>query len=464
MDLMVFGTGVFFQNRYSQINENDTITAFIDNDPSKQGGLFMGIPVMSVSDIPDNSEAMILLMADAAPEMKLQLLESGVDEQRILFWGQYRKIKNLARREYIGRFDADESGKVLFVTGDLGYNGASLVGIYAVMALKTQGIQADLAVTYCDPQLLEELKAKDFHIIISPSLQYADADDLDWISSYKAVIVSTAPMIRCASIISKIKPVIWWLHEPAPYYKSMQIEFKEYINPDAIKDILACPVSTVARGFFETLFPDRADAILPCGIPDPSLDGDFSKTVDSKHEVVFAIIGTPSEMKGHDIFIQAALIAAERIDNIAFWIIGAHAAKSLDNRLHEMSKGCKQIVFMGEKTRAEIRELYERIDVVVSPSRMDTIPIVCIEAMAFGKPYIASDKTGISQFTENHKNGLICASEDVSDLAQKMIWLAEHTHERREIGINARQTYVNFFTLNAFGRRLKETISKCINN
>ena len=60
----------------------------------------------------------------------------------------------------------------------------------------------------------------------------------------------------------------------------------------------------------------------------------------------------------------------------------------------------------------EIRPLYDLLEVALHPSRWDAFPQAVLEAMALGKPVIASNATGNAVIIQNEVNGLLVAPTD----------------------------------------------------
>lgn len=82
-------------------------------------------------------------------------------------------------------------------------------------------------------------------------------------------------------------------------------------------------------------------------------------------------------------------------------------------------------------------------------------PIKLLEYMAMGKPVLATDNKVISQIVKNGRNGFLC-KPDVSEFADKIVWLLENVKEVREIGEEARRTIVNNYSLNVLATKLRE--------
>jgi glycosyltransferase involved in cell wall biosynthesis len=88
----------------------------------------------------------------------------------------------------------------------------------------------------------------------------------------------------------------------------------------------------------------------------------------------------------------------------------------------------------------------------------ETMSITIVEGMMCGKACITTDATGVAEYIVNGKNGLICNVGDVNDLKDKMSYLINNSDKRLQMGIEARQTYENYFTLEKFGERLEDEI------
>ena len=157
-------------------------------------------------------------------------------------------------------------------------------------------------------------------------------------------------------------------------------------------------------------------------------------------KIVFAIIGTVTLNKGQDIFLEAIKkINKNQKACTEFWIIGA---------------------FLGEMTRKEIQNAYSEIDVLVCPSREDSLPIVVTEAMMYGKTCIVSDATGVVDYISHGENGLVCKKGDAEDLAEKIKWVFCNKEKLQQIGANARLVYEKYFTMACFGDRLEAAIDR----
>jgi len=68
-----------------------------------------------------------------------------------------------------------------------------------------------------------------------------------------------------------------------------------------------------------------------------------------------------------------------------------------------------------------LRELYRHARVVAVPSRFDSYPTVALEAMASGRPVVASSATGVVSLIENGNAGAIVPPDDPAALADALL-------------------------------------------
>lgn len=83
--------------------------------------------------------------------------------------------------------------------------------------------------------------------------------------------------------------------------------------------------------------------------------------------------------------------------------------------------------------------LYQRADLLVIPSLMDSFGLVVLEAMACGTPAIVSLNTGAKDLIEDGKNGFTVPIRNVDSIKEKMLWCYENPYETFLLGRNARQ-------------------------
>ncbi len=104
----------------------------------------------------------------------------------------------------------------------------------------------------------------------------------------------------------------------------------------------------------------------------------------------------------------------------------------------------------------EIRPLYELLEVALHPSRWDALPQAVLEAMALGKPVIASKATGNEVIIRDGIDGLLAHPEDPGDWAAKLNRLLGDAILARQLSQEGRRRAREDFSLE---KTVSETIS-----
>jgi phosphatidylinositol alpha-1,6-mannosyltransferase len=94
-----------------------------------------------------------------------------------------------------------------------------------------------------------------------------------------------------------------------------------------------------------------------------------------------------------------------------------------------------------------VRPLYELLEIALHPSRWDALPQAVLEAMALGKPVIASRATGNAVLIRDEVDGLLASPEDPSDWARQLNRLLADPALAGRLGGSARRRAREEFSL-----------------
>ena len=99
-----------------------------------------------------------------------------------------------------------------------------------------------------------------------------------------------------------------------------------------------------------------------------------------------------------------------------------------------------RVIFCGRVSDEELPYHYALCDLHVLPSITmgEAFGVVLLEAMATGKPVIASNLPGVRSVVSGGNDGLLTHPGDANDLAQKIHWLLDHPLRAREMGQQGR--------------------------
>jgi glycogen(starch) synthase len=90
--------------------------------------------------------------------------------------------------------------------------------------------------------------------------------------------------------------------------------------------------------------------------------------------------------------------------------------------------------------------LYERAAVVAVPSRREGFGVVCAEAMAHGRPVVASSVGGLLDLVVHEETGLLVPPRDVRALRAALERLLADSELRRRMGESARARIRDHFS------------------
>lgn len=182
----------------------------------------------------------------------------------------------------------------------------------------------------------------------------------------------------------------------------------------------------------------------------------------SKNEgvVKFVSVGSLVHGKGYDLIINA-LQKCKHLGKCELNIIGGGPEEANLKSLIEKCQLQDKVFLLGVKTPQEVSRLIADSDCLILTSRRETFGIVYIEAMAKGKPVIATTCGGPESFV-NESNGLLIPAEDVEATTKAIDYMVEHLDQYDGEAIR-RFCYENF-SEDAISKRIISLYEEVINN
>ena len=141
-------------------------------------------------------------------------------------------------------------------------------------------------------------------------------------------------------------------------------------------------------------------------------------------------IGRLSRQKGQDVLIEAWPRVARTVDGARLYLVGDGPDRS---ELEAKAPG--GVVFAG--TKADVPDWLAAADVIALPSRWEGMSMVMLEAMATGRPVVASDVAGASEALRGD-GGAVVPPEDNDALSTALIVRLEDPYRARNEGMAGR--------------------------
>jgi glycosyltransferase involved in cell wall biosynthesis len=188
--------------------------------------------------------------------------------------------------------------------------------------------------------------------------------------------------------------------------------------------------------------------LIPYGADVQALEADPGGTerlrerlgLDPDHTVVTGI-GRFIPVKGFEYLIAAHAKASAALPQLRLVLVGdGDLREPLTVRARSLGVA-ETVTFTGMVGRDEIPAYLAAADIVVVPSiryegYVDGLPNVALEAMAAGRPLVATRVGGLPDLVHPGENGMLVDEKDIDGLAEAIVTLARDRDLRTRIGRN----------------------------
>jgi glycosyltransferase involved in cell wall biosynthesis len=199
----------------------------------------------------------------------------------------------------------------------------------------------------------------------------------------------------------------------------------------AVSEVAAEPLRRVAG-------PGRPVLVLPNGIDHAAWEVDPEPADGRPITIVSVMRLAPRKRPLH--LLKMLKQVHERLPNhdVRTVIIGdGPERRSLERYL--AAAGLEhRVTLVGRRSRGEIREQFARSDLFVAPANLESFGIAALEARCAGLPVVAKERTGIREFVEHGREGLLAHSD--RDMVHQIVRLVRDRELRLLITKNNRET------------------------
>lgn len=169
-------------------------------------------------------------------------------------------------------------------------------------------------------------------------------------------------------------------------------------------------------------------------------------------------VGRLSPEKGPEVFIRALLpLLARRPDAHAVMAGEGPLLEDLQEQIAQLRLDGK-VHLLGLQT--DMPRLYSELDLVVSSSHSEAMPLNLMEAMASGLPVIATRVGGVPGIVEHGYGGWLVAQYDSEDIGCRSAALLDDATLRHQFGECARRRAVESLNLDRSVERITQLFAK----
>jgi glycosyltransferase involved in cell wall biosynthesis len=177
-------------------------------------------------------------------------------------------------------------------------------------------------------------------------------------------------------------------------------------------------------------------------------------------DAVIGIVSKLWEGKGHEVLIRAFKEIKREINGAKLVIVGEGP---LDSMLHELTDKLgltDSVLFTG--FQMDVAAIISSFDVAVLPSFYEGMGRVLLEAMAMGKPVVASRVGGIPDLVKDGVNGFLINPGDVKGLAEALKRLLYDKEFANIMGRNGRKGITDKYSADVMIRSINNIYVECL--
>jgi glycosyltransferase involved in cell wall biosynthesis len=177
---------------------------------------------------------------------------------------------------------------------------------------------------------------------------------------------------------------------------------------------------------------------IPTGIDLQRFDPDRVKPILQPGGFSIGMIGVLRSWKGHPYFLEAVPSIRQGISRSVFYIVGDGPRRQhVKEKIQALSlEG--QVFMLGH--REDIPEILQSLDILVHPSTgHEGVPQTILQALAMGKPVVASDVGAIREVIQDGETGFLVPPKEVQTLVDRVIALYENPRLREKMGRAGRE-------------------------
>jgi glycosyltransferase involved in cell wall biosynthesis len=160
---------------------------------------------------------------------------------------------------------------------------------------------------------------------------------------------------------------------------------------------------------------------------------------------VIGTVGRLYRQKGHQFLLSAFKDVLSVVPRAALLIIGDGPLRSQLEAQALRIGIAERTRFLGE--RADIPDLLDLLDLYVQPSLYEGMPNAVMEAMAVGKPVIATNVDGVQELVADGETGWLVEAGNSQAVAARILYAMENTDESVCMGAAAARRMHNDFSV-----------------
>jgi len=181
---------------------------------------------------------------------------------------------------------------------------------------------------------------------------------------------------------------------------------------------------------------------------------DLDPNYEIPNRVLF--VGLLRARKRPDLALEAFALARREAPDLNLQLAGAAIEPGLEARLRDFiirNDLGGNVKFLGQLPEAQLLEAYQQMSILLLTSELETSPMAVEQAMAAGKPVVATAAGGVPFLVDDGRTGIVVEPNKPEQIAQALATLARDSKLRRRIGQAARDEALSRFKSDVVARK-----------
>lgn len=228
-------------------------------------------------------------------------------------------------------------------------------------------------------------------------------------------------------------------------------------------DCVAAVSDTVARILTAAGVPASKLTVIPNGVPTDLLESNDAgrlAALDGHTGPVIGMVGRLVTEKGFDYVLRGGRAILTDFPDTKFLLVGEGPQADELRSLVRQEEIEDSVIFAGYC--GDLRQVYSSLDILVLPSFLEGMPMVILEAMAAGKPAIATRVGAIPKLITHGQDGLLVDPGDTPALVESLRSLLTDAELRRRMGAQGQALVQRGYSAKVMAQRYLGLYSQAI--
>ncbi len=285
------------------------------------------------------------------------------------------------------------------------------------------------------------------------------------VSEYATWIPSEIPMVLTIHGVELFEPQMW----NTRHFQGMVGMYRRWIGYQLFKRSIenADIVISIAGEYLSNVLKGLLDREKVYFIPNPIREFwfEYPQGINIHSELNVLCVGDIIERKNafglvqafskvKSKFPQTKLLFAGGIKDFVYY-------NKVVNEIHRLQLQ-NDVQFLGNLNDLELKKKYIQASIVVLASIQETLPMALAQAMAMGKPIVATNVGGIASIVHHQRTGFLVSRNDMDGFAEAMICLLANPDLRRRMGEEAHRFACQHFSADKVAERIVEVYRKVL--